>query len=49
MDPESIKVAVNEDYLFEVDVQLKELYPVYWSGAVFEVRRGIYKNDHTVW
>ena len=33
-------VAVNEDYLFDVDIQERELSPVYWLGPVYEVRRG---------
>lgn len=36
----STKVAVNEDYLFDVDVQQRELGPAYWIGPVYEVRRG---------
>ncbi|PLB47011.1 phosphatidic acid-preferring phospholipase A1 [Aspergillus steynii IBT 23096] len=34
------KVAVNEDYLFDVDVERRELCPAYWVGPVYEVRRG---------
>ncbi|KAK1141374.1 hypothetical protein N8T08_009165 [Aspergillus melleus] len=34
------KVAVNEDYLFDVDVERRELSPAYWVGPVYEVRRG---------
>ncbi|KAJ5102882.1 hypothetical protein N7532_003411 [Penicillium argentinense] len=34
------KVAVNEDYLFDVDVEQRELSPAYWMGPVYEVRRG---------
>ncbi|KAA8652290.1 uncharacterized protein ATNIH1004_001194 [Aspergillus tanneri] len=36
----SIKVAVNEDCLFDVDVEKRELSPAYWAGPVYEVRRG---------
>ncbi|OQE19067.1 hypothetical protein PENSTE_c016G03630 [Penicillium steckii] len=36
----STKVAVNEDYLFDVDVEQRELSPAYWIGPVYEVRRG---------
>ncbi|KAJ5988292.1 hypothetical protein N7481_003502 [Penicillium waksmanii] len=36
----STKVAVNEDYLFDVDVAQRELSPAYWIGPVYEVRRG---------
>ncbi len=34
------RVAVNEDFLFDVDLDDRELAPVYWEGAVYEVRRG---------
>ncbi|CAG8683263.1 5718_t:CDS:10 [Dentiscutata erythropus] len=33
------KVPCNEDYLFEVDVDKREIQPVYWSGPIYEVRR----------
>lgn len=33
-------VAVNEDYLFDVDIKKRELAPVYWKGPVYDVRRG---------
>ncbi|PGH01179.1 hypothetical protein GX51_05375 [Blastomyces parvus] len=36
----SVKVPVNEDYLFDVDIQKRELSPAYWLGPVYEVRRG---------
>ena len=36
----SIKVPVNEDYLFDVDVEKRELGPAYWHGPVYDVRRG---------
>lgn len=36
----SKKVPVNEDYLFDVDVEERELSPAYWIGPVYEVRRG---------
>jgi hypothetical protein len=35
-----VKVPVNEDYLFEVDIERRELAPVYWLGPIYEVRRG---------
>ncbi|KAK4447945.1 phospholipase DDHD2 [Podospora aff. communis PSN243] len=38
--PGSVKVPVNEDFLFDVDIDERELAPVYWEGAVYEVRRG---------
>ncbi|KAL1967760.1 hypothetical protein VTN77DRAFT_2449 [Rasamsonia byssochlamydoides] len=37
---ETIKVPVNEDYLFDVDVNKRELSPAYWLGPIYEVRRG---------
>ncbi|KAJ6103253.1 hypothetical protein N7486_005680 [Penicillium sp. IBT 16267x] len=36
----SKKVPVNEDYLFDVDVEDRELGPAYWIGPIYEVRRG---------
>ncbi|SMR54434.1 unnamed protein product [Zymoseptoria tritici ST99CH_1E4] len=38
--PGKIKVPVNEDYLFDVDVSRRELAPAYWHGPVYDVRRG---------
>src|SRR5438067_2434883 len=35
-----VKVPVNEDYLFDVDIERRELGPVYWLGPIYEVRRG---------
>lgn len=37
---ETIKVPVNEDYLYDVDVDKRELGPAYWLGPTYEVRRG---------
>ncbi|KAJ5674871.1 uncharacterized protein N7477_004805 [Penicillium maclennaniae] len=34
------KVPVNEDYLFDVDIEQRELGPAFWIGPVYEVRRG---------
>lgn len=34
------KVPVNEDYLFDVDIERRELAPIYWLGPVYDVRRG---------
>nr|POE93421.1 putative phospholipase, mitochondrial [Quercus suber] len=39
-DTGKIKVPVNEDYLFDVDVERRELGPAYWLGPVYDVRRG---------
>lgn len=35
-----VKVPVNEDFLFDVDIEDRELAPVYWLGPVYDVRRG---------
>jgi hypothetical protein len=34
------RVPVNEDFLFDVDIESRELAPVYWLGPVYNVRRG---------
>lgn len=34
------KVPVNEDYLFDVHIEKRELQPAYWLGPVYEIRRG---------
>ncbi|KAF5674318.1 phosphatidic acid-preferring phospholipase [Fusarium heterosporum] len=41
-EPQSagVRVAVNEDFLFDVDIEARELAPVYWLGPVYDVRRG---------
>ena len=39
-ESDSIKVAVNEDFLFDVDIQNRELGPAYWLGPIYDVRRG---------
>ncbi|KAK3934586.1 phospholipase DDHD2 [Diplogelasinospora grovesii] len=36
----STRVPVNEDFLFDVDIEERELAPAYWLGPVYEVRRG---------
>ncbi|KAH0841565.1 hypothetical protein AYO21_01197 [Fonsecaea monophora] len=38
--PSATTVPVNEDYLYDVDVEKRELLPAYWLGPVYEVRRG---------
>lgn len=35
-------VPVKEDGLLEVDLDAMELAPIYWEGAVYEVRRGLW-------
>ncbi|GAT30412.1 DDHD domain protein [Aspergillus luchuensis] len=37
---EPTKVPVNEDSLFDVIIEQRELRPAYWTGPVYEVRRG---------
>ncbi|CAJ0831582.1 10929_t:CDS:10 [Entrophospora sp. SA101] len=36
---QGVKVPCNEDYLFEVDIDKRELSPVYWAGPSYEVKR----------
>lgn len=36
----TIKVPVNEDYLFDVDIENRELGPAYWLGPIYSVCRG---------
>ncbi|KAI0912269.1 DDHD domain-containing protein [Ustulina deusta] len=38
--PSGLRVPVNEDFLFDVDIEQRELAPVYWLGPIYEVRRG---------
>ncbi|TLS27323.1 hypothetical protein PpBr36_05317 [Pyricularia pennisetigena] len=33
-------VYVQEDFLFQVDIEDRELAPVYWLGPIYDVRRG---------
>lgn len=35
-----LRVPVNEDFLFDVNIERRELAPVYWLGPIYEVRRG---------
>ncbi|TPX15816.1 uncharacterized protein E0L32_000150 [Thyridium curvatum] len=35
-----VKVPVNEDFLFDVDIEERELAPAYWLGPTYDVRRG---------
>jgi hypothetical protein len=34
------KVPVNEDYLFDVQIEDRELLPAYWLGPIYDVKRG---------
>ncbi|KAM3081184.1 hypothetical protein ACMFMF_003100 [Clarireedia jacksonii] len=36
----AVKVPVHEDFLFDVDIEKRELAPVYWLGPIYDVRRG---------
>ncbi|KAL8692218.1 MAG: hypothetical protein Q9218_002718 [Villophora microphyllina] len=36
------RVPVNEDFLFDVDIEKRELAPTYWLGPVYDVRRGVW-------
>ncbi|KAI0974069.1 DDHD domain-containing protein [Xylaria arbuscula] len=36
----TLRVPVNEDFLFDVSIKQRELAPVYWLGPIYEVRRG---------
>ncbi|MCJ1352700.1 MAG: hypothetical protein MMC33_002684 [Icmadophila ericetorum] len=38
--PDSVRVPVNEDFLFDVDIEKRELAPAYWLGPIYDVRRG---------
>ncbi|KAF3018189.1 hypothetical protein E8E14_011663 [Neopestalotiopsis sp. 37M] len=37
---QAIRVPVNEDFLFDVDIEQRELAPVYWLGPIYDVQRG---------
>lgn len=30
------RVPVNEDFLFDVDIEKRELAPVYWLGPIYD-------------
>lgn len=36
VDSKKVRVPVNEDFLFDVDIFMRELAPVYWAGPVYE-------------
>ncbi|KAF2134869.1 DDHD-domain-containing protein [Dothidotthia symphoricarpi CBS 119687] len=38
--PTPTKVPVNEDYLYDVEIETRELAPTYWLGPVYDVKRG---------
>ena len=44
-EPSWVKVPVHEDFLFDVDIENRELAPVYWLGPIFEVKRGSWFYD----
>ncbi|ODV94527.1 hypothetical protein PACTADRAFT_3413 [Pachysolen tannophilus NRRL Y-2460] len=41
-------VPVNEDRLFECDLNLLEMKPIYWEGNSYEIRRGLWFNKDGV-
>ncbi|KAI1327236.1 DDHD domain-containing protein [Xylariaceae sp. FL0255] len=41
------RVPVNEDFLFDVDIEERELIPVYWLGPVYKVIRGTWFYDES--
>lgn len=41
----SRKLDVNEDHLFEVDLEKFSMNPIYWDGPSYEIRRGIWFDD----
>ncbi|CAO3623533.1 unnamed protein product [Cunninghamella blakesleeana] len=44
-------VPVNEDYLFEVDINKRAIDPIYWEGPTFEIRRATWftQGDGSKW
>ena len=44
----STKIPVNEDYLYDVHIEKRELEPAYWIGPQFDVKRGTwFYQDNT--
>ncbi|CDK24862.1 unnamed protein product [Kuraishia capsulata CBS 1993] len=43
---EELLVQVNEDNLFECDLREFVMRPTYWSGAVYEIRRGLWFHEN---
>ncbi|KAI8093670.1 DDHD domain-containing protein [Halteromyces radiatus] len=50
-DIKGAKIPVNEDYLFEVDVEKRTIAPIYWEGPIFEIRRATWfiQGDGSKW
>lgn len=42
---QGVRVPVHEDFLFDVDIERRELSPVYWLGPIFQVTRGTWFYD----
>ncbi|CAG8949854.1 hypothetical protein HYFRA_00004181 [Hymenoscyphus fraxineus] len=42
---QGIRIPVHEDYLFDVDIERRELSPVYWLGPIFHITRGSWFYD----
>lgn len=42
---------MNEDYLFEVDIEKRTIGPIYWEGPIFEIRRATWfiQGDGSKW
>ncbi|KAI8895399.1 DDHD domain-containing protein [Globomyces pollinis-pini] len=38
----NVITPIQHDTLYEVNVESHEFYPIYWDGATYEVRRGIW-------
>lgn len=35
-------LLVKEDGLFSVDIEKREMFPTYWNGPIYEIRRGLW-------
>ncbi|KAI0465420.1 hypothetical protein LJB42_000653 [Komagataella kurtzmanii] len=46
-DGDKTVLQVLEDRLFNCDIKSRQLYPIYWQGPVYEVRRGIWFSNGT--
>ncbi|RCK55507.1 hypothetical protein Cantr_03922 [Candida viswanathii] len=39
------KIPVSEDKLFEADLSCMEMFPIFWEGPRYEIRRGLWFTD----
>lgn len=39
------KVSVNEDQLFEIDINSRLMAPIYWEGPIYAIRKGLWFDD----